>query len=92
MTGLSALAVHDATSGAMATETKRRRGEGLEARTTPEDRALINRAVAVCSTDLTNFVVTNLRVAARRVMAGRSEFTLDQAAKRVWRRPAGDPP
>lgn len=78
------------------TDAKRRRSERLEVRTTPEDRALINRAVAVAGTDLTDFVVTNLRVAARRVLADRSEFTLDAAAQQAWeeinRRPARDLP
>ena len=49
-------------------ETKRRRSERLEVRTTVEDRELINRAVAASETDLTDFVVSNLRVAAQRVL------------------------
>lgn len=80
----------------MATEAKRRRSERLEVRTTPEDRALIDSAVAACETDLTEFVVTNLTVAARRVLADRSEFVLDsdswQAWEKVNRRRARDLP
>jgi uncharacterized protein (DUF1778 family) len=76
----------------MATATRRARSERLEVRTTPEDRALIDRAVAASDTDLTEFVVANLRVAARRVLADRSEFVLDAEAQRAWekinRRPA----
>ncbi|MDK1019981.1 MAG: DUF1778 domain-containing protein, partial [Actinomycetota bacterium] len=36
----------------------------MEIRTTPEDRELIDRAVAASGTDLTQFVVSNLTVAA----------------------------
>jgi uncharacterized protein (DUF1778 family) len=68
----------------MATGTKRARSERLEVRTTPEDRALIDSAVAASDTDLTDFVVANLTVAARRVLADRSEFTLDAEAQEAW--------
>jgi len=76
----------------MATETKRTRSERLEVRTTPEDRALIDRAVAVSGTDLTEFVITNLTTASRRVLADRTEFSLGAEAQQAWevinRRPA----
>jgi uncharacterized protein (DUF1778 family) len=76
----------------MATAPKRARSERLEVRTTPDDRALIDRAVAASDSDLTEFVVANLRVAARRVLADRSEFVLDAEAQQAWekinRRPA----
>lgn len=76
----------------MATETKRARSERLEVRTTPEDRALIDRAVAVSGTDLTEFVITNLTTASRRVLADRTEFSLSTEAQQAWevinRRPA----
>jgi uncharacterized protein (DUF1778 family) len=39
--------------------------EYLEVRTTPEDCGLIDRAVAVTDSDLTDFVVSNLRIAER---------------------------
>ena len=68
----------------MATGTKRTRSERLEVRTTPQDRALIDRAVAAAQTDLTSFVVSNLTVAANRVLADRTEFILDPAAQAVW--------
>jgi uncharacterized protein (DUF1778 family) len=63
---------------------KPRRSERLEVRTTPEDRQLIDRAVAETGTDLTEFVVSNLKTAAHRVLADRSEFVLDASARRRW--------
>lgn len=68
----------------MTTETKRRRSERLEVRITPEERAVINRAVAASDSDLTEFVVSNLTVAARRVLADRTEFELDENAHHQW--------
>jgi uncharacterized protein (DUF1778 family) len=68
------------------TTAKRTRSERLEVRTTPEDRALIDRAVAVTDSDLTDFVVTNLRIAAQRVLADRSEFRLDDEGRTAWER------
>ena len=74
------------------TGTNRTRTERLEVRTTPEDRALIDRAAAIAETDLTEFVVSNLRTAARRVLADRDHFNLDSEAQSAWeainRRPA----
>jgi uncharacterized protein (DUF1778 family) len=74
------------------TTIKRNRSERLEVRTTPQDRELIDRAVAASETDLTEFVVVHLRAAARRVLADRTEFVLDAAAQERWeainRRPA----
>jgi uncharacterized protein (DUF1778 family) len=70
----------------MATETKRNRSERLEVRTTPEDRALIDRAAAASGTDLTDFVITNLTVASRRVLADRTEFVLAPEALEAWER------
>lgn len=78
----------------IATNVRRARSERLEVRTTPEDRALIDRAVAASHTDLTEFVVANLTVAARRVLADRTEFTLDVESHQAWeainRRPTRD--
>jgi uncharacterized protein (DUF1778 family) len=68
----------------MATATQRRRSERIEVRTTPEDRLLIDRAVAASGTDLTEFVVSNLTTAARMVLADRSEFVLDEPARDAW--------
>ncbi len=64
--------------------TTRLRSERLEVRTTKDERALIDRAVAEQGTDLTEFVIFNVTVAARRVLADRSEFVLDAAAAEAW--------
>ncbi len=74
----------------------RTRSARLEVRTTPEDRRLIDEAVAACGGGLTEFVVSNLRMAARQVLADRTEFVLDPEAQEAWeelnRRPARDLP
>jgi uncharacterized protein (DUF1778 family) len=77
--------VHNGRS-AVSIDTKRKRSQRLEVRTTAEDRALIERAVAVSGTDLTDFVITNLTAASRRVLADRTEFALDPGAREVWER------
>ncbi len=64
--------------------TTRLRNERLEVRTTEDERSLIDRAVAEQGTDLTEFVISNLTVAARRVLADRTEFRLDQEAAEAW--------
>lgn len=64
--------------------TTRLRSERLEVRTTKDERSLIDRAVAEQGTDLTEFVISNLTVAARRVLADRTEFRLDQDAADAW--------
>ncbi len=64
--------------------TTRLRSERLEVRTTKDERSLIDRAVAEEGTDLTEFVISNLTVAARRVLADRTEFRLDQEAAEAW--------
>ena len=80
----------------MATRPERRRSQRLDVRITAEDRALIDRAVTASGTSLTSFVVTNLTVAAQRVLADRSKFTLGLDAQRAWeeinQRPARDLP
>lgn len=76
----------------MQTPTKRNRSERIEVRATPEDRALIDRAVAVSGMDLTGFVLSNLTMAAHRVLADRTDFMLGPDALEAWekvnRRPA----
>ena len=62
----------------------RLRSERLEVRTTKDERVLIDRAVAEQGTDLTEFVISNLTVAARRVLADRTEFVLDADAADAW--------
>lgn len=64
--------------------TTRLRSERLEVRTTKDERALIDSAVAEQGTDLTEFVVSNLTVAARRVLADRTTFALDADAADAW--------
>lgn len=68
----------------MSTETRRRRSERLEVRITPEERSVIDLAVAASDSDLTEFVVSNLTVAARRVLADRTQFELDDDAHHQW--------
>lgn len=74
----------------------RRRDRRMELRTTAEERELIERAVTVCGTDLTEFVITHASEAARRVLADRDRFQLDAAALKEWEdvnaRPARDLP
>jgi len=45
---------------------------------------MIDRAVAAAGTELTEFVVANLTVAAQRVLADRSQFVLDEDAQAAW--------
>lgn len=70
--------------GAMSATEERRRSRRLELRTTPGERDLIDRAVAVTETGLTEFVVTNAVEAARRVLADRDHFELDAEALAAW--------
>jgi len=74
----------------------RRRSRRLELRTTPEERELLDRAVAATGTDLTDFVIAHASDAARRVLADRQRFELDAKAARAWEeinsRPARDLP
>lgn len=64
--------------------TTRLRRERLEVRTTKDERTLIDRAVAEQGTDLTEFVISTLTVAARRVLADRTEFVLDAQSAEAW--------
>jgi len=77
------LAVH-MSDEKMATGTKRTRSERIEVRATPTDRALIDRAVEALNTDLTSFVMSNLTMAAHRVLADRTEFVLDDEGRDAW--------
>jgi uncharacterized protein (DUF1778 family) len=62
----------------------RKRSRRMDLRTTPEDRELIDRAVAATGTDLTDFVVSHVTAAARRVLADRDRFELDDDAVEQW--------
>ena len=56
----------------------------MDLRTTPEERELIDRAVEVAGGDLTDFVVSNTLLAAKRVLADRQRFELDPRSLRAW--------
>ncbi len=62
----------------------RRRSRRLELRTTPDERDLIDRAVAASDTDVTEFVVSSAVEAARRLLADRHRFELDAKAVEAW--------
>ena len=68
----------------MTIRTRRTRSERIEVRATPQDRVLIDRAVATLNTDLTTFVMSNVTLAARRVLADRAEFLLNDEARAAW--------
>ena len=74
----------------------RRRSRRIELRTTPEERSLLDRAAAVTGGGLTEFVVEHACDAARRVLADRQQFELDETTLRAWealnQRPARDLP
>jgi uncharacterized protein (DUF1778 family) len=72
------------TERTMTSEPQRRRSARIEVRATPADRDLIDRAVAESNMDLTEFVVSNLTVAARRVLADRTEFLLNPDSQLAW--------
>lgn len=80
----------------MVADVRPRRSVRIEVRMTPADRALIDRAVRANGSHLTEFVVTHLKIAARRVLADRNEFTLSAEAAEEWEkindRPAQDLP
>ena len=72
------------------------RSQRIEFRATPEERALIDRAVAAAGTDMTAFVLSSVTTAARQVLADRTEFVLSPEAAGAWEtineRPARDLP
>lgn len=74
----------------------RRRSRRMELRTTPEERDLIDRALATTGSDLTDFVVAQACDAARRILADRDRFELNKEALTAWEalnaRPARDLP
>jgi uncharacterized protein (DUF1778 family) len=74
----------------------RRRSRRLELRTTPEEREIIDQAVAASDTGLTEFVVSSAVIAAQRVLADRDQFELDEVAAEAWEamnaRPAREVP
>ena len=68
----------------MQADQNRRRSERIEFRATPEDRALIDRAVATAGTSVTAFVLSSVTTAARQVLADRTEFFLSPEAADAW--------
>jgi len=62
----------------------RRRTRRLEVRTTSHERELIDRAVESNGGDLTAFVVVNVLAAARRVLADRETFVLNDGQRALW--------
>lgn len=68
----------------------------MELRTTPEERELSDRAVATTGGDLTDFVVNDAYEAAKRLLADRDHFELDDKAHAAWEvlndRPSRDLP
>ncbi len=80
----------------MQVDQNRRRSQRIEVRATPEDRALIDRAVAAAGTNVTAFVLRSVTTAARQVLADRTEFVLSPEAADAWdainERPARDLP
>ena len=80
----------------MRVDRNRRRRERIKVSVTPEDRALIDRAVAVAGTSGTEFVLSSGTTAARQVLADRTEFVLSPQAAAAWdainERPARDLP
>jgi uncharacterized protein (DUF1778 family) len=56
----------------------------MELRTTPDERDLIDRAVAASNMDMTEFVVGHAVAAARRILADRDTFDLDPNAAEAW--------
>ena len=53
-----------------------RKDQRLEFRVTADDRELFARAARASGTDLSTFANENLRIAAQRVLADRTEFVL----------------
>lgn len=68
----------------MTTADARRRSRRLEVRTTPDERDLIDRAVAARGGDLTEFIVGTAVDEARRVLADRDMFTLNTDQLAAW--------
>ena len=64
--------------------TARGRDDRSEFRTTRATRQVIERAVEVAETTLTEFAETNLVLAAQRVLADRDRFRLDPDAAAQW--------
>lgn len=73
-----------------------KKDQRIEFRITSQDRDLLARAAEVEGTDLSGFATANLRIAAQRVLADRTEFVLSPVEAELWEqlneRPARDLP
>ena len=63
---------------------RRTRSSRITVQVTPKDRALVDRAVVALDIDLTTFVIAELTAAARRVLADRTAFVLDDQQRVAW--------
>lgn len=64
--------------------TNRKRDERIEFRATSAEKAMLEQAADAAGTTLTQFALENLTVAAQRVLADRTEFSLDPVARDAW--------
>lgn len=64
--------------------TARARADGIEFRTTPEVRRLVERAVQASDSNLTDFAEASLVRAAQRVMADRHTFAVADEVTAEW--------
>jgi len=67
--------------GAMTTRTRKDR---IELRTTPAVRRLIDRAVKVSGSNLTDFAAASLTAAAQQILADQDRFVLSAQALTEW--------
>jgi len=64
----------------------RERSERLEARLTVQEKALIDQAVKTLGQDRTTFVVSELTLAAQRVLADQEPRVLSDHERETWER------
>jgi uncharacterized protein (DUF1778 family) len=64
----------------------RRRDKRIEVRATQSERDLILRAVEETGGDLTSFALASLITTSQKVLADRTEFSLDSEAVKSWER------
>ena len=64
--------------------TNRKREERIELRATSEEKALFERAAAEANKSVTGFMLASGTEAARRILADRSVFVLDEDQLAAW--------
>ncbi|WP_062377052.1 DUF1778 domain-containing protein [Demequina pelophila] len=74
------------------TATAPRKDQRVEFRVSAVDRELFARAAAAAGTDLSTFATTNLRLAAQRALADRTQFTLSAVETEAWEELLSRPP